>query len=157
MSSGTDIPMSLLGKPSDDTDVVALLQQGGAKPPKLKRGEVNDWVELKPIGAQLVFADEAYQTSSDSMARGEGALLLSGVLFFPEGYLDYDGFDGVLPLGLVFSQSQAVTRAKLGEPEWKNPALRADRWVVDGVQVRVQYDESLDAIETVSMALPMPS
>ena len=119
--------------------------------------EVDAYVELKPLGVTLIFSDEGYHTENSKLARGEGALLLRSVLFFPEGYRDYAGFDGALPSGLTFAQNQAVTRSKMGAPEWENANAPAERWLVDGVRIWVRYTKAADSIIQASMTQPRPS
>lgn len=151
------VPASLLGKPSDSPEVQDLLRQGGGKPPKLKKGDREAYSVMKNVGLQLVFADEAYLTQNPMLARGEGALLLCCVIFCSADYPDYAPYQGVLPLGVQFSHTKAQMGARLGAPEWSNPSLGRERWLVDGVQYAVSYCDDADRILELSMQIPMPA
>lgn len=149
-------PLSLLKKPSDSLEIQDLLRQGGVKDPKLKKGDVRAWVDLNKLGVALVFVDEAYYTGRDDLAVGEGALILNSITFHSSDNPDFTAFAGDLPLGVKFSQSQSDLLAKLGEPEWSNPRLRKDRWLVDGTRYLVKYADELDRIQTLSIEAPAP-
>ena len=154
MSSPVTVPTSLLGKPSDDPAIEALISAGNGKPPKLPRGEVRADVELKGLGVSLEFVDEGFHTKNAKLARGEGALLLATIFYFPDGYQDYTGYAGVLPEGLDFSMNQAAARAKLGQSEWDDKDLCTEGWNVDGNLLCVGYTDAFDALVDVSVQLP---
>lgn len=151
------VAASILGKPSDSPEVQDLLRQGGGKAPKLKKGDFDAYSEMKSVGIQLAFADEAYLTKNPNLARGEGALLLWSVKFCSADYPGYTAFDGVLPLGVQFAHGKAQMGARLGAPEWSNPNLGKERWLVDGIQYAARYVDGADRILEFTMQVPMPA
>lgn len=148
------VPMSLLGKASDSPEVQAMLSQGGAKDPKLRKGDVNSWVDLNDLGLALVFTDEAHLTGQENLDIGEGALILTSIRFHSGINPDFSAFAGALPLGVKFSQSQADLAATLGKPEYSNALLSKDRWLVDGTWFFANYVDELDRLMTFSMQVP---
>lgn len=154
MSSPVTVPASLLGKPSDDPAIEALIAAGNGTPPKLARGEVRADVELKSLGVSLEFVDEAYHTQDPKLARGEGALLLATVFYYPENYRDYAGYAGALPGGLAFTMDQSAARKTLGQSEWDDKDLCTEGWNVDGNMLCVGYTDAFDALVDVSVQLP---
>jgi len=111
---------------------------------------------MKNAGIQLVFADEAYLTKNPNLARGEGALLLYCVILCSADFPDYSEYAGALPLGIQFAHTHAQMRARLGTPEWTNPALGIERWLVDGIQYAATYVDDADRILELSMQIPVP-
>ncbi len=149
-------PLSLLGRPSDSPEIQDLLRQAGVKDPKLKKGEVRDWLDLNDMGLALVFTDEAFLTGEKELAIGEGALILTSITFHSGGDPAFSAFAGNLPLGVKFTQSQSDLAAKLGVPERSNPRRRQDRWMIEKVAFYAKYSEKLDRIQVFGIFVPEP-
>jgi hypothetical protein len=153
MPDGQSI-VAVLGKSSDSAEVQNLLSQLGAKPPKLKKGDVDAYVVLDKQGLDLMFSDEAYVTKRSDLAIGEGKLLLMTVWFKAAEPPKVAAYAERLPHGLDFSKSQAEVHQLLGKPEWANPDVRRERWTIDGHQVLVRYIENMSGLELVILAVP---
>jgi hypothetical protein len=146
--------VALLGKSSDSTEVQDLLSQLGAKPPKLKKGDVDAYVVLDKQGLDLMFSDEAYVTKRPDLAIGEGKLLLITAWFKAAEPPKIAAYAEALPHGLNFGKSQADVHQLLGKPEWANPDVRRERWTIGGHQLLVRYTEKMSGLELVIATVP---
>jgi hypothetical protein len=155
MPDGTAI-VAVLGKASDSKEVQDLLRQLGAKPPKLKKGNVDAYVVLDDQGLELLFSDEAYVTKRKDLARGEGKLLLTTAWFKIADPPKVASYAEALPHGLAFTKSKGDVHKLLGKPEWANadPDIRRERWSVASHKIVVRYTEKLSGLEQVIASLP---
>jgi hypothetical protein len=147
-------PRFLLGKPSTEPQILALLQRFGAKVPLREKGDVDAWVDLDGLGVGLVFTDEAHLKGNRRSATGEGGLVLSCVTYYGPKDEAASTFRGALPLGVDFAQSRADLSARLGEPELYIDRLCQDRWTIEGAWYFAEYTDELDALLTFSVQLP---
>jgi hypothetical protein len=108
-------------------------------------------VEAKEHGLELTFTDEAFLTQEDTLAIGEGALLLTGIRFHSGILPGFNAFDGDLPFGIQFTQPLSEMRAVLGEPEWSNEQRRHYRWRVDDLWYFAKYDGDTGSMKTFSI------
>ena len=145
---------AVLGKSSDSTEVQDLLNQLGAKPPKLKKGDVDAYVVLDKQGLDLMFSDEAYVTKRSDLAIGEGKLLFMTAWFKAADPPTIATYAEPLPHGLDFGKSQADLHQLLGEPEWANPDVHRERWTIDGHQLLVRYTDKMSGLELVIVTVP---
>jgi hypothetical protein len=147
---------AMIGKASDSPEIKTWLAELKARQPRLKKGDTSAYVELPKLGLDLIFGDEAFETRRPDLAIGEGALLLTAIMFKSSHYPDYSEYSGPLPMGLAFGVPPAKVHATLGPPAWVHPLLPTERWAFDGVSLIVLYDKQKTAVKQVSVERPRP-
>jgi hypothetical protein len=148
--------IALIGKASDSPEMKTWLDELKAPPPRLKKGDTSAHVTLPKQGLELVFGDEAFETGRSDLAIGEGALLLTAIMFKSAHVRDFADYSGPLPMGLAFGESPAKVHEKLGLPERVHPVLPTERWAIDGVRLIVTYDKQKSEVRQVSVERPRP-
>lgn len=137
-----------IGKTDDSTEVQELLSRlGTTRKPKLKKGELYDHTKFLKQGFVLVFRESEDPKTSQ--------LVLADVQIFSDAEHGFKSFDGELPGGIVFSDTRAEVRKKLGKPTRSKDMLRKDFWDKKGYIRTVQYARDTGQIQMVSLAAPI--
>lgn len=144
----------LLGKESSSPEVAALLESFAAPAPRLKQGDVDANVVLKSAGLELVFTDEGHFTHRDDLALGEGALVLTAIMFKSSRVADFNEFTGTLPRGITFADSDQALHTKLGMPEMIHPKQPKEIWTLDGLKLFVTFDQGKGSIKQLTLQAP---
>jgi hypothetical protein len=147
---------AMIGKASDSPELKTWLAELKASPPRLKKGDTSAYVTLPKLGLELVFGDEAFETGRADLAIGEGALLLTAVMFKSSHVPDFSEYSGPLPMGLAFGQTPAKVHETMGPPERAHPVLPTERWAFEGARLIVTYDKQKTAVRQVSVERPRP-
>jgi len=163
VKTGQDL-VDLLGRASDDADVVDALAEYGVRwPPVLDLPEDGtddeedepDWYVWRPSSARGIefgFQDRAHFEADDPSLRGEGDLLLTSIAFFGQ-HQDVDPFAGRLPWSLELSDSRTRVREKLNVLEASPRVHLRDVWEAGDRRVIVQHTRR-DTIANVLVRLP---
>src|SRR5262249_29004361 len=151
--------VALLGKPSEDDDIVDALKQFAIRwPPELDPAdddEEPDWYVWRPssaMGFEFGFQDEAHLNALAVELRGKSPLVLSSVAFYGE----HEGvrpFPGVLPFGLTLNDSRATVRKKLSVLETAPRSHRRDVWDTPRYRVVVEHVPRRHVIGSVLIGL----
>jgi hypothetical protein len=145
----------LLGRTSDDADVKSLLAAFEIqKQPKLEKGDLTAVVKNEKRGIEITFRDERF-LDVKSRSYEEGALVLSNVCMYAEGFNNFHGFEGALPHGITFSTSKAQAEKLLGKPSQESKYSPIVRWDLKGYCVFVRFTESLDRVLEASVQVPV--
>lgn len=77
----------------------------------------------------------------DNSIHMDGDFILKQVAFYAQGVSSYRGFQGTLPFGLVFSDTQTLVHQKLGKPIASRfiHNLSADLWVTPDWHINISY------------------
>jgi hypothetical protein len=145
--------ISLIGMPSDSPEVAAWMGELKAPQPRLKKGDTDANVTLPELGMELVFTDEAFQNKRSDLAIGEGALLLTAIMFKVR-VPDFKDYAGPLPKGLAWSDTLDQVHKKLGNPAKVHPRMPTEFWTFDGAMLTVSYDKPKTTIEEVTLEVP---
>ena len=164
MKNGNEI-VALLGKASDDPEVLELLKQFAVRwPPELEVDDEDDeldeepdwyvWRPSSPMGFEFGFQDEAHLKALPVEFRGLSPLVLSSVTFYGEheGVLPYQG---ELPYGLTLEDSRAVVQEKLSVLGTKPRSHRRDVWDLPDYRIVVEHVPDRDIIGSVLFRLPL--
>ncbi len=163
--TGDDI-LALLGRPSDDPDVLNALDAFGIRwAPELELDDEQDgddednepdWYVWRPSsanGIEFGFQDRAHFEAASIGERGEdGPLILTSVAFYGE----HDGvqpFSGRLPWGLELSDSRHRVHEKLAGLEVSPRVHRRDVWEAGDRRVIVEHTRG-DTVANVLVRLP---
>jgi hypothetical protein len=150
-----DVFIGLLGSPSTATAVQDMLKSCGARTgPRLKRGDVDAYVEIPRQGMYCVFTDEAYQRNIKSALIGVSPIILSNVTMYCTAADNYQPYTDRLPFDLTSSDGQAAVHAKLGPPEMADDQALSDRWTLRGIWLIVTYRGDRQSLHEVSVQLP---
>ncbi|HUB15128.1 MAG TPA: hypothetical protein VMB34_24480 [Acetobacteraceae bacterium] len=150
-----DVFIGLLGSPSTATAVQDMLKACGARTiPRLKRGDVDAYVEVPKRGLYFVFTDEAYQRNIKKAQIGVSPIILSNVTMYCAAADNYQPYADTLPFGLAGSDGQSAVHAKLGPPEVADDETLSDRWTLRDVWLIVTYRGNRQALHEVSLQLP---
>jgi len=136
-----------LGKTDDSQEIKDLLQRLGVKKhPKVKRDEVDVYVELPKKGLILIF---------ELPEEGRSSLLtLTDVQFYAGLPMQgSDRFPGDLPAGLVFEDSRDAARSKLGPPD-NTDDRKIDIWKRGLHEMTLEYRRDLSSIALLHLGLP---
>lgn len=120
--------MDLIGKTAASPEVERALQEFGAKPPKLKKGDVQANVTVPNAGLEFAFVDEAFFYKRKDLAIGEGDLILTTVMFYADDPGKWTGYAKPLPFDLSFSQTIPAVIEHLGPPEVTIERMGIRRW-----------------------------
>jgi hypothetical protein len=145
--------IALIEMPSDSPEAAAWMGELKAPEPRLKKGDTDANVTLPELGMELVFTDEAFQNKRSDLAIGEGALLLTAIMFkfrVPE----FKDYAGPLPKGLAWGDTLDQVHKKLGNPAEVHPRMPKEFWTIDGVMLSVRYDKEKTAIKGVTLEVP---
>jgi hypothetical protein len=135
-----------LGHTADSAEVTALLNDlGVTKTPRLKRGELYEYVQLPKKG--LVLAFEASQEPKTSK------LMLTAVQVYSSAEKGFTNYGGALPEGIKFSDGREDVRQRLGSPTESDG--REDTWERKGYNLIVQYTTDESAVQMLHLALPV--
>jgi len=96
----------------------------------------------------MALDDELYVRSNCTKFLKDGALIITGIHFYSEGYEGYHAYTGELPGGVKFGDSKKIVRGKMGTPSKSGGGNKAvgkvwpywDRYDYPGYSVFVQYD-----------------
>lgn len=143
-----------LGKLHTDAEVIDLLNRLDLRQSKikLKRGDFDLPLDSPDKGIDIVFSDP--RSYADTTALPEGALVLSTIFFFCEGCQNHRQYDGALPAHLTFNMSQKQVRKLLGSPVETSEHFPVDSWIWKGIELAVEYHDSLSSVALVSCSLP---
>lgn len=147
--------VSMLGREIGDADLEARMKSLGANVPLATEVILEThYVNLRDAGLSFVFEpeDEARRVLPFPV-RG-GAVILVSVVAYGENRVGYTPFAGQLPRGLSFSSSREDAHARLGKPDWSSPAMPIDRWHTEDHRLILDFPESGDKIESISLELP---
>jgi len=137
-----------LGKTDASPEVAKLLASLGVKKqPKLKKGDLYVYVQLPKNGLVLVFRE------SDDPKTSQ--IFLAGVQLYSEAEDGFKNFAGKLPGGVVFSDTKAEVRKKLGKPTRSKEQLRTDYWEKKGHVLSVEYTRETGEVQTVDLSVPL--
>ncbi len=137
--------LPLLGKTADHSALAAILTKLGARPPKLRHGEDEAFVDLPTLGVVLVF---------EATPSGKRAMLLTSVqLYAGLPNQDCSKFAGELPEGLRFEDTRDAVRKKLGRPDMQVDASGVDTWSRDDHELIIEYRIDLSGIRVVHCAI----
>jgi hypothetical protein len=138
--------VACIGKTDDTPEVIKLLSDVGvAKKLKPSRDGTDVDVALKTLGIMMVFRGLDAKSSK---------LTLWGVQFYlNEG--GYKPFKGALPQGLVFGDSRADVKGKLGKPLRAIKAIRRETWAIGNQELTVAYGKLDDRLSIVFQNLPI--
>jgi len=81
-------------------------------------------------------------------------LALVSVPLYSDAEKGYTGFRGELPGKLLFSDTQAEARRRLGTPAESKKQFRLDRWKLDGIVVTVQFAKEKDPGQMIGLSRP---
>jgi hypothetical protein len=146
--------LSFIGMASESVEIQALLKELKAPVPRLKKGDTTANVTLPNLGMDLIFTDEAFFSRRPNLAVGEGALLLTAIMFKSSRVPDYTDYAGALPKDIRFGETPAQVQKKVGGPPKLHDFLPSESWALDGVQLSVRYDDEKTAVEQVSLVKP---
>ncbi|GAA0754579.1 hypothetical protein LRH25_28920 [Ideonella azotifigens] len=136
-----------LGKTDDTEDIKMLLAQLGVKKhPKVRRGDIDVYVELPKKGVTLVF--ELPEDGKTSLLSLTDVQLYAGLPM-----QDTDKFPGSLPEGLEFSDSCDEARRKLGPPPGGG-GDGIDIWERPAYSLIAEYRRDLSSIALLHLSVP---
>jgi hypothetical protein len=141
----SEIFVACVGKYEDSPEVQALLASMGQKKKlKMPSDDIDVRIDLLTQGVTLIFEPESRKSSQ---------LLMTGVQFFSDAEKDYKTFQGPLPGGVVFAETQAEVIAKLGKPSFSRKG-RYDAWRINGQVLSVAYSKTYKTVSMVSFEMP---
>ncbi|WP_216295486.1 hypothetical protein [Delftia acidovorans] len=81
------------------------------------------------------------QIFKDNSIHMDGDFILKQVAFYAQGASSYRGFQGSLPFGLVFSDTQTLVHQKLSKPIASRfiHNLSADLWVTPDWHINISH------------------
>jgi hypothetical protein len=141
----------LLGRDSEDKEVLSLLMKRGVKRvPPIKKDRLDASVEFDDMMLKFATA-ELFPSRSDG---GDGASLLATIVLPLKGqkWGEYKGEE--LPFELSRKDSQKKLRKRFGKPSESDSDLRWDEWVIGGLRLRVKYIEDYNELATITFGLP---
>ena len=141
-----DSLLGLLGKPSNDPDVVEVLGDFDVRwAPKLDNKDLpedeREWYVWRPSskrGIEFSFQDEADLRALPRDQRGQGPLLLSQVCF----YGDHEGvlpFKGKFPYGISLQSDRLAVRSAMKSVSDVCRSHKRDVWELDKHRVVVEH------------------
>jgi hypothetical protein len=145
--------IALIGMPSDSPEVATWMGELKAPQPRLKKGDTDANVTLPELGMELVFTDEGFKNEGSELAIGEGALLLTAIMF-KFGVPGFKDYAGPLPRGLAWGDTLDQVHKKLGNPAKVHPRMPTEFWTLDGARLSVGYDKGKTAIKRVILEVP---
>lgn len=148
--------MDLLGKTSEDTQVVAFLRElKQQKTPCIQQGETTVVLENRELGIEVTFRDEAsLDVHVDKYKKGD--LVLSNIRWYGDTPLKFSKFDGRLPLQIFFSFNfQQVIQKMKKKPDWGNKSMHKYRWDFDTYCVFVTFEKGDVGIRHMAVQLPL--
>ncbi|AZN98825.1 hypothetical protein EJ066_17660 [Mesorhizobium sp. M9A.F.Ca.ET.002.03.1.2] len=159
--------VSLLGRPSTDTEVQALMSRLAIlRQPEVALDEndgsvlsAQDWLLNKKLGVELGFEARAHLLGQEIEDPKNEPMLLIQIYFYCEHH-DVGPYRGSLPAGLVASDSRIATRDRLVEHENTRRSYVRDTWELPQFQLIVGYANGGTNIGFVSCQLrppPMPA
>ena len=137
-----------LGKTDDSDDIKQLLAGLGVKKhPKLKKGDLDVYVELPKQGLVLIF---------ELPEEGKTSLLALNDVQFYAGVpgQDFSTFAGQLPRGLAFGDSRDDVRRKLGPPDDSDEEMGWDSWDAPDHSLMIEYRRAFVGIALVHLTVP---
>lgn len=127
--------IACIAKPEDAPEIRRLLASVGVTTAlKIPKGDIEARLSLTTLGLTLIFKPEGPKSSR---------LILDTVMFVSDAEEGYSTYPGVLPEGLLFSDTQAEAHAKLGPPAFSKPKLRFDIWERPPVDLSINYTKAL--------------
>jgi hypothetical protein len=144
----------LIGKASDDTEVVKFLRACKfKKPPKAARNQTRAYLTGHALGIEVTFEDEA---ELDDLPEefDEGTLVVFNIRMYGGEDENYSKFDGELPYGLNFDMDFKKVRVLLKKPAFKGKEMPTARWDYDGYCLFIRFDRKWEQIRAVSVQLP---
>lgn len=107
-----------------------------------------DFLMLTELGVVFSFSNrDAYQRDYGA-PRGEGAKVLSGIFYYPQGSEEVEPYEGPSPLSEAPVETREEALAAYGEPDasdGEEDAIEWEQWVVQvggqGVELSADYDE----------------
>ncbi len=137
---------SLLRRRIDDGDVINLMSADASR---LERDEYYGSLSFKNDGVELVLKEAPWVLPSAEITDSK-ALHVSAFHFHREGHEGYTEYKGAFPGVVVFNDSEADVRGKLGEPMnsggggfsklLKKPIAHWLRYSIDGASLNFQFD-----------------
>jgi hypothetical protein len=137
-----------IGKPEDAPEVQSMLSTVGVtKKMKIPRDDIEARADLPAHGLSLIFKPEDARSSR---------VTFNAVQFISDAEKGYTSFSGALPRGLLFSDTQAEARKKLGKPHESKPALRRDIWKFEQLRLAIKYaKEAPHTVAVVTVHQPL--
>jgi len=123
--------VACIGKPEDAPEVQRMLAAVGVTTKlKMPKDDIEARLSLTKQGLTLIFKPEGPKSSR---------LIFNAVMFVSDAEEGYSTYAGVLPDGLLFSDTARGAHAKLGTPSISKPKLRRDIWERAGMRLSINY------------------
>lgn len=136
--------IDFIGTSQDDPEFQAAIAAANVKKiPKLKRDELEVYVQLKGHGLALSLMDEAYLRGLANQDIGEGPLIVRGVYAMIKSRKSNDLYCASLPYKLASQMTRAEAAMVLGKPDASDEDIPADFWTVGNLQLVVGFAKEL--------------
>jgi hypothetical protein len=147
--------VGLIGKSERDDRVKEMLTDFGIKQPikRPKRGENDVHIELRKFNMELRFVSAEFLGKSASYFL-EGELILANVFCFPSG--KYFEQDDEFPLGVHLQIGRAEQWKRFGPPQSSSAVVKNDKWIINGLEVVICYDDDEKTVNLLVYGLPKP-
>lgn len=141
--------IAYLGRMDNSPQIRRLLATLGVrKHPKIEMDDIDARVRLPRLGLNLIFE------FPDPSKRSSRAVL-NEVQFYCGGKPEeMKRFEGKPPFGLMWSDSRATVRKKLGKPTHADNEMDVDSWDYENCSLTVEYAIGRGAVALVHLEVP---
>lgn len=153
--------LSILGQPISNNNVIREFESIGVNAlhnVHLGSDSYRAYLEKQNDGISFVFTDEAQYLNKENQAIGKGPLYFTGVFLYAEGKDGYSQFNGVIPKGIVFSDTREKLVEKLGPPSWgrkrADESIAAERWDFQEYRIHITYSKEHGLPIVISISKP---
>ena len=149
----------LLGRTPADPELAAVLGALGELPFRgLASDEFSRYIAKKQDGHCLLFEDAETVRHPAAQGKARKTPVFTGCFFYPGGVDEYAQFTGVLPEGILWTDTAATLLAKLGAPKneimnKKTGRLKAHRWSKGELLLTASYKTDASALHHIYMGI----
>ena len=98
-----------------------------------------------------MFSDSRTRTFLPGSANVDGDTSILSGLSLALLKMRWGMYTGPLPFNIDRNSTQEQLRARVGEPSESDEELCWDEWIVDGLELRIAYTDTLDSIKAVNI------